>query len=466
MANSPTSWESEESRTSSSSEFPGRLGKSHRPGVSASRTVTRHAWLALAILALINMTNYFDRLIVTVVAQPVKAHFGLSDTQLALLTGPAFVTIYCLASIAFGWMVDRRSRKVVLAIVLVLWSAMTIASGLARSYAQLLVARAGVGVGEGGSNPAAMSLLSDYFPLERRSTAAAAFTSVGMVGILLSFLIGGWIAETYGWRTTFFIAGVPGLVLALIVIFAVKEPARGAIDQQVHHKLSIRESAKLLWTTRPFPLVVAAIGLGTFGNLGMMQWLPLFFIRSHGLGLTEVGLFFGPALVCGLILGMLLGGIVGDRLARRSVGHMLLIAIFANAAVVPLYWAALWAGSLPVALSLTLLAAATSVLYSPMSYAIIQTLAPSSVRGAAIGVFNVTGGVIGQGMLPLLVGIASDAFAPKYGDESLRIALSLCIPICLASSLAFIGAKRIIDRTSAPANDMPPPHPARASTHL
>ena len=422
-----------------------------RPATSASVPIGRAAWVALAILALLNMTNYFDRLIVTVVAQPVKLEFALSDTQLGLLTGPAFITVYCIASVFFGWLVDRRSRKVVLAAVLALWSAMTIAGGLARNYGQLLVARAGVGVGEGGSNPAAMSLMSDYFPRQRRSTAAAIFTSVGMIGILLSFLAGGWVAETYGWRAAFFMAGAPGLLIAILILLAVDEPVRGAIDRQPHKVLPFPESARLLWRIRPYPWLIVGLGVGAFGNLGMMQWLPLFFIRSHGLSLSQVGLFFGPVLVSGLIAGMLLGGWAGDRLARRSTGHMMVIGIVSNVAVVPLYWAALWVPSLPVALGLTLVAAAMSVFYSPMGYAVIQTLAPTSVRGTALGIFNIFGGIIGQAILPVIVGMLSDALTPRFGSEGLRIALTICMLICLIASLIFVHVKRLVDAADAPA---------------
>ena len=434
----------------SAATAPAELVNGVPAGLGRRSAFRGHALVALVILALFNMTNYFDRLIMTVVAQPVKAHFSLSDTQLGLLTGPAFITVYCVASVFFGWLVDRRSRKLVLAGVVALWSLMTFGGGLARNFAQLFVARAGVGIGEGGSNPAAMSLLSDYFPPERRSTAAAIFTSVGMIGILLSFLAGGWIAERFGWRAAFVAAGVPGIVLVVLALLFLREPVRGAIDRQVHAVLPFRDPVRLLWRIRPYPWLLFALGLAAFGNLGMLQWLPIFFIRSHHLGLTQVGLFFGPTMVVGLIVGMLAGGWLGDRLARRSTADMLWIGIIANGAVVPLYWAALWLPSLPAALGLTLAAAAMSVVYSPMGYAVIQILAPVSVRGSANGIFNIFGGLIAQALMPLLVGILSDALTPAYGSESLRVALTICILICLFASLTFVHVKRLVDRSPTP----------------
>lgn len=414
---------------------------------AADLAITRPAIVALVLLSLINMLNYFDRIIITVLAQPVKEHFGLSDTQLGVLTGPAFVGVYMVTSVIFGWLVDRRSRRTVLVCVLLLWSVMTAASSVARSYAQLAVARAGVGIGEGGASPACWSMLGDYFPLRRRSTAAAIFNAIGMVGLLLGFLAGGWVADRYGWRTAFLLAGVPGLLLAPVLWLFLREPRRGAMDAIPHVTLSYRATLAALVRNRPYVWIVAATAISTFGNLGMIQWLPLFFIRSHALSVLDVGFYFGPTLVLGLISGMLLGGWLGDRLARRSIGSMLWLSVGATLTMLPLYWLVLWAPSVEIALGLTFVATAISVLHASSGVAVVQTVLPAAMRGTGIAIYNLLHTLVGQGLLPLLVGILSDALAVRYGPESLRIALTLCIASAGMAGLLFVRARTVTIRT-------------------
>jgi MFS transporter, Spinster family, sphingosine-1-phosphate transporter len=276
-------------------------GQSHREWVmgagetarrAAPAAMTRAAAIALALLAIVNVLNYFDRVLITVVAGPVKKYFALSDTELGLLSGPAFVGVYITTTLLFGWLADRRNRRNVMAGVLALWSIMTLLGGAAQNFLQLAIARAGVGFGEAGSNPASLSMLSDYYPPARRGRAVAIFQASGMIGILLSFLVGGWVASAYGWRAVFLIAGIPGLLVAAALLYFVKEPARSGLPPE-QAPLSLRESLGLLRANRAYCWIVLASGLSVFGNLGIMQWLPQFFIRSHHMKLTEIGMFFG-----------------------------------------------------------------------------------------------------------------------------------------------------------------------------
>ncbi|MET0659835.1 MAG: MFS transporter [Steroidobacteraceae bacterium] len=401
----------------------------------------RSASLALVLLSLLNLLNYFDRLLVTVVAEPVKQHFSLTDTQLGLLTGPAFIVVYIAATLVFGWLSDRRNRKNIMAAVLALWSAMTALSGFAHSYLQLAIARAGVGIGEGGSNPAALSLLSSYYPAERRGRAIAIFQSSGMVGILLTFLVGGWIAAEFGWRAAFWVAGIPGIVLAIAFFLLVPEPPRSSHSDGA--VLPLGASLRLLAGNRAYRWIVIGASLAVISNLGMMQWLPLFFIRSHGLGLKQIGLFFGPVVACGMIVGMLLGGSIGDRLAKTSLSRPLTLAVGAIFLLAPLYWLVLWTPSLAGALTLTFFATATSVFYSPSITAVMLSVVQPEVRGMAAAVFNFFNGIIGQALLPFTVGVLSDALLPEFGQQSLRYALTIVVSMCLVAALAFVRAQRL-----------------------
>jgi MFS transporter, Spinster family, sphingosine-1-phosphate transporter len=402
-------------------------------------TIARSAAVGLALLAVVNVLNYFDRLLITVVAEPVKKYFALSDTQLGLLSGPAFVLVYISTSLLFGWLTDRRNRRNLMAFVLALWSVMTLLGGVAQNFVQLAIARAGVGFGEAGSNPASLSMLSDYFPPARRGRAVAVFQASGMIGIWLTFLVGGWVAATYGWRAVFFLAGLPGLIAAAALLKFVREPDRRG-QTPGRSVLSLKESLRLLRDNRAYRWIILASGLAVFGNLGIMQWLPQFFIRSHHMKLTEIGMFFGPGLAGGMIAGMLTGGWIGDRIGRASIGRSLLLCVGANLLLTPLDWTLLWVESMRLALILTFFHAALSVLYAPTLTAVMQTVAGPHVRGMAAAIFNFVNGLLGQALFPLLVGIASDAFHASRGADSLRWALTVVIPIYLVAAVVFVKA--------------------------
>lgn len=400
---------------------------------------TRAAAVGLALLAAVNILNYFDRLLITVVAGPVKKAFALSDTQFGLLSGPAFVLVYISTSLVFGWLTDRVNRRNLMALVLAVWSLMTLLGGVAQNFAQLAAARAGVGLGEAGSNPASLSMISDYYAPAWRGRAVALFQASGMIGIFLTFLLGGWVASVYGWRAVFFIAALPGLVLSAALLLFVKEPSRRG-QSAGQPAVTLGESLQLLRGNRAYCWVVLASGLAVFGNLGIMQWLPQFFIRSHHMKLTEIGMFFGPGLASGMIVGMLAGGWIGDRLGRKSLSRSLLLCVGANLLLAPLDLTLLWVPSLRLALILTFFHAALSVFYAPTLTATMQTIAGPRVRGMAAAIFNFVNGLLGQALFPLLVGIASDAFAAAHGEDSLRWGITVVIPIYWVASAVFVKA--------------------------
>ncbi|QQN75315.1 MFS transporter [Croceicoccus sp. YJ47] len=283
--------------------------------------------MALGLLATINMMNYYDRLLVVVMSEPLRQEFDLSDTQYGLLTGPAFVLVYALASLTFGRLADVCNRGRLIAFAIALWSAMTALCGFAKSFPMLALARAGIGIGEGGSNPAGLSLLSDHFPPQKRVNALALFQAGGMVGMLGSFLIASQIAIAHGWRAAFFIAALPGLLLAVASLIFLREPMRGRHDAQTADDAaaepgSFMGTARDLWRNRAYRWLCAAASTGVFSSLGMLVWLPQFFIRYHGLNQSQVGLLFGPVAALGLLACSPAAGLETAlpvaRLPRRS----------------------------------------------------------------------------------------------------------------------------------------------------
>lgn len=387
-----------------------------------------NARLMLFMLALVGMLNYFDRVLVTVLAQPLKAEFGLSDTQLGLLTGPAFVVVYVTSSLAAGWLADRKNRRNLVAAALALWSGLTMASASAGSFLQLALLRGGVAVGEGGCTPAVFSLISDTFRPERRTGALGIYYAISMLGISLSFLIGGFVSTHYGWRIAFLVCGAPGVLLAGF-LFLLREPPRGAMDSGAAGAQSLRtsEAARSLLQNRAYRWISLAAAIGTFSSLGMLQWLPLVFIRSHGMDLTEVGLFFGPPMTIGLMLGMLAGGGIGDWIAKRSISAPLLLCAAMTALTIPLYCFVLWSGSTSAAIAVTFLAAVFATLGNPAATAAMQNVCAPTLRGLGAAFYTICSAVIGQAMMPLAVGVLSDRFSASFGAHALRPALTILV---------------------------------------
>jgi MFS family permease len=400
----------------------------------------------LAALSLAYLLSFFDRMLIVVVGELVKREFLLSDKQLSLLTGAAFFIIYGVLGVGAGWLVDRYDRKRILILALTLWSATTMVCGFAQSFSQLAIARAGVGIGEAALVPLAMSLLSDLYPPTKRPMATAAFYASGMIGILATFLLGSWLAGHYGWRTAFFAAGPPGLALALLIALFANEPAREKSVLDGPNAVQEVRSFYLVGTDKPLLWLLAAGAVSAFSNVGMMQWLPMFFIRSHHLDTSSIGLVFGPALAGGMTVGMLLGGWLGNRIAARSVSAMLRFCAWIVIGVIPMYLGVLSISSLPAALMLMSLTMVLCAIYTPMSTAAWQTICDPRARGTAGGLAGLSSQIIGGAACPFAIGALSDHWAPKFGADSLRYALMTGMVFCLVGAAMFGRSAYLVKR--------------------
>lgn len=423
---------------------PGPINQiSRRLDGSAGR---RH-WVALTLISLASLFNYMDRMLLAVVSHPLKTEFGLTDTELGLLTGVAFALFYAMMGLPLGRLADRRSRKHVLAACLALWSVMTMATGWATSFLHLVAARILVAVGEAGCNPAAYSLLADNFEPRRRNLALGLFTAGSMLGVVAGFSLGGWISAQYGWRAVFLWLGAPGLLLAAAILFVMKEPVRGAFDKvETTPPPAFRAAMKLLLRNRAFVFLLIASGTNAVSFFGMSQWLPQFFIRSHGLTLGQVGWLFGTAFGFGMFLGTILGGIVGTRLGARSNGTPLFFCGALMIAIIPLYVAALLTPSITFAICCTFLAAMLFAAQTGPTSAATQNLVPVNVRATAASLALLSVALIGIGLGPLLAGAASDLLAKSYGDDGLRFALIGLQIFNLLAAAAFFETARSASR--------------------
>lgn len=280
-----------------------------------------YASYVLGLFFGVAVLNMLDRQILGMLVAPIQAEFGVSDTAMGFLTGPAFALFYAIAGIPIARWADRGVRRSIIALGLLLWSGLTLVSGMAQTFAHLVIARLGVGVGEAAGTPPAHALLSDYFPPSRRAFALAVFSVGSSTGVAVAHLVGGWVNEFWGWRTVFLVAGAPGLLLAALLRFTVKEPPRGRFERQVAHSgnESWFTAVRALLRIPSYRHLIIAASLHSFAFVGSAIWYPTFLTRVHGLSSGEIGTALALTSSLPAALGIFFGGAITDRLARRDV---------------------------------------------------------------------------------------------------------------------------------------------------
>lgn len=393
----------------------------------SSSVFAKGAKTALLLLFFVSFCNYVDRFVLSILMPSIKADLDLSDTQLGAL-GTAFTLSYVLLSIPFARAADRRKRTSLIALCVAIWSAMTAACGLAQNFIQLAIARVFVGVGEAGATPPSHSIISDYFPITMRARALSIFGLGGPVGIIFGFIVAGWLAQTQGWRVAFLAMGIPGLLLALCVFFIVREPERGGVDsaakaQQAFESPSLMDTLRALLSSPAFRHFAFATGLYTTVYIGVVSWLPSYFIRSFNMEISQVGLWLALSIGLAQFIGMLCCGVLTDKLISLNVRWYSWIPALAMFVSTPLFLVVFGTDSAFISAVALAPAFLIGIFQGPASFAAVQAIAHVRMRAMAVALFlfiaNLVGGMIG----PLFTGWLSDLFAADYGDDSLRRAL-------------------------------------------
>jgi predicted MFS family arabinose efflux permease len=409
-------------------------------------------WYVLALLTLVYAINIADRFMISTLIEPIRSDLHLSDSAIGLLTGVALALFYVTAGVPLALLADRGNRRNLVTAALLAWSVATAACGFIRTFGQFMVARVLVGVGEAGGTPPSHSLVSDYFPPGRRALALSIYSIGASVGSMIGAL-GGTVSEHWGWRSAFFVLGLPGVALAVLLRLTVREPRRGRMDApgRAQGAVSFRRTLRYTWQHPTLAHCLMGGSIFTLWAWGLMWWTPSYLIRSHHLTLGDasnaLSLIHGVGGTAGLIATSLLMPFV-ERRGPRGV---------------PLFIAALIAvGTVPSVIAFTTSSATTAVvmlwIFIPLSYctfgptfALLQNLVPPEMRSQAVALLLFFSNIANLVIAPQLVGIVSDALAPRYGAESLRLAL-LPLTLCgfWAAAHFWIVARRSKARETLP----------------
>ncbi len=404
--------------------------------------------VALVLLFIIGTINFVDRQLLSVLVEPIRAEMDFSDTQFGLLTGLAFGLFYAIMGVPVAMIADRWNRVKLIATACVVWSGFTAACGLVSNFWQLALMRFGVGTGEAGGTAPAPSVLADYYPPAQRPLVIGLFTLNGPFGVFVGATFGAWAAAHIGWRNAFIVIGIAGILIAPLLVWIVREPARGAMDANTlaDDALSFRQCLAMFWRRPSLRLAMIGSGCAAFTSYGMLNWIPAFLMRTQQMPLDAMATYFGPAAGLTFGVGVLGGGWLVSHRAKTSVRAYGLIPAIATLVLIPTFATALLVDSWQCSLALMLVPMAACAAYVAPALALVQNLTPPRSRATAAAVLMLMFNIVGLGLGPLFAGIVSDFLKPGLGDESLRWALMALMPFAAIAGIAQFAMTRHLER--------------------
>ena len=416
-----------------------------RPTRSQARSI-------FTILMIINILNYADRSVLSAIQTKIQIDFGLTNTELGWL-GSAFLFIYAIATLPLGVWADRSIRKNIVAACVGIWSVASLLSGLTRNFIQIFITRSFLGIGEAGYAPASLSMIGDLFPREQRGRVLSLWSIGNLLGTALGLILGGIIADKFGWRWAFYIVGIPGLIVAFF-IWRAAEPRRGVFDRgegadevaSVHGSIGkdFGDTAKKILRIPTFWVLLGAFIFSFFTIGGAQTWITTYLVRTFHLSVSKAGTYSGLTLLIGSLVGTLIGGWLADFLQHRFPQGRMLVATFAFLVGAPITLVALTMHSLGPFLGFFIAAIlCLSLALGPLN-AILQDVIAPEIRSTATGLVLLMAHLLGDASAPLLIGILADRI-------SLGTALLITAPTCLfvAGIACLIGLKTVAKDMSA-----------------
>ncbi|WCT75126.1 MFS transporter [Sphingomonas naphthae] len=389
---------------------------------------TRTSLWVLLLMTLTYTSSFMDRTILSIIQNPIKEELGLSDTQLGLLGGFAFAIFYSTLGIPIARLAEQVDRRWLISVSLTIWSAATAMSGLARGFASLFLLRVAVGVGEAGASPPAHSLITDFFPPHRRGTAFSIYSLGVSAGVLIGATGGGYVAQTYGWRMTFAVFGIPGLLLAILIPLTIREPARGRLDPGQPVEAAPPSFAAVLRQFRAKRALfhcVAGASIAAFGSYSILTFAAPFFIRVYGATLSEAGLFLGLTSGVSAGIGIFLSGIVTDRLGSRDRRWAVWVPAIGLLLATPGYIMGFLAPTQALAMTILLVPPALQYLYMGPTFGLMHNMVTPRMRATATALLYLAVNLFGMGLGPTLTGFLSDRLAAAHftgGDYAVQCA--------------------------------------------
>jgi MFS family permease len=386
-----------------------------------------YKWYVLGVLVLIYIMGTVDRAVLSVIAEPLKLQFHLSDKQVGVLTGTAYSVTYALAVLPMGWLIDRMDRRALLSITVAIWSVLTAACAMASSFITLIIARMGVGAAEAPALPASLSLIADIIPKEQRNTAVSIYVSGAAVGQILIFIIGGWLLMHFDWRTVFLVAGGPAASLAALLYFTTREPERGALDTdrgtieaEPNPPRNVTSLIRDILGNRALCFAILAYTLVTGVGYSVTVWITSFLVRVHGMTVGQGAIWAGVGFGVCMTVGSLLAGPLADQLSKSDPRRVAIIpavtTVLGAAAGAVMSLANNWVVSV-AGLSAFALSAG---FFIATGTSLVLSLAAPNERGATMAANRVISILLGTGLIPVMTGAISDAVG---GAASIRLAL-------------------------------------------
>jgi MFS family permease len=407
-----------------------------------------YARYVLAVLGLISILDYYDRNLISILVEPIEKGLHLDDAQVGLLSGVAFALAYGVCGIPIARLADRYGKTRVLTAGVVVWSVMTVATAWAFNFATMALARCGVALGEAGAFPATQALVAEYFPLERRGTALSVIGVCGGIGLTFALAGGGLLNDWVGWRGAFLLSGLPGLLLAVLLWFTVRDLDRSGAARTARiepRRAGEKSPLRTLLARRSYVHLCIGLAFAATGAYAQANWAPAFLMRTYHLSTGQVGGYYSAVVGPATLISIFLGGVVNDWFVRR--GHYaapvwMLAASFAL--IIPLSLAFYLTHEFILAMGLTLVSTVLGGLWVAPFYAAVQNLAGSDLRAFAAAIASMIINVIGLCAGPYLAGVLSDLLAPTFGIHSLGVSLNILNVTYVIGVIHFVLASRTV----------------------